>query len=227
MEVRVVVRWAGPARPTSTSSAGRQARAVGRGGSYVDYQFNLLSGDYKSTYKFGAGQPRGLDDHDAYYHAPFRRPLDDARCRSPRAASGADILDRHKSLFAPGNCVRSVDTFSNGEGAFIANKNGPVRAIRSYIGANCGPTATRASSSPTPPGRHAPSCACTRSRASWTSSTTAPPPRAWHTATIRQPRHDQSAACPTSPPRSGGLGELDGPRVVRHRDSFGTNIALD
>ena len=55
-----------------------------------------------------------------------------------RAGGARDILDRHKNLFAPGNCGRSENTFSDGAGAIIVNKNGPVRAIRSYIGANSG-----------------------------------------------------------------------------------------
>ncbi len=59
------------------------------------------------------------------------------------AATGVDILDRHKNLFAPGNCGRSENTFSDGEGAFIVNKSGPVRALRSYIGANSGPLTQR------------------------------------------------------------------------------------
>jgi hypothetical protein len=59
------------------------------------------------------------------------------------AATGVDILDRHKALFAPGNCARSENTFSDGEGAFIVNKSGPVRAIRSYVGANSGPLTQR------------------------------------------------------------------------------------
>ena len=54
-----------------------------------------------------------------------------------------DILDRAKAQFAPGNCGRSEDTFNDAEGAFIANKSGPVRAIRSYIGANSGPLTQR------------------------------------------------------------------------------------
>jgi S-layer homology domain len=58
-------------------------------------------------------------------------------------ATGVDILDRHKNLFAPGNCTRSEDTFSDGEGAFFVNKDGPVRAIRSYMGANSGPLTQR------------------------------------------------------------------------------------
>ena len=58
-------------------------------------------------------------------------------------ASGVDVLDRHKALFAPGNCVRTEDTFSAGRGAFVVNKSGPVRAIRGYIGANSGPYTQR------------------------------------------------------------------------------------
>ncbi len=54
-----------------------------------------------------------------------------------------DILDRAKARLAPGNCGRSEDTFDAAEGAFIANKSGPVRAIRSYIGANSGPITQR------------------------------------------------------------------------------------
>ena len=58
-------------------------------------------------------------------------------------ATGADIVDRHKALFAPGYCGRSEDTFNDAEGAFIANVVGPLRAIRSYIGANSGPYTQR------------------------------------------------------------------------------------
>ena len=59
------------------------------------------------------------------------------------SAGGLDILDRHKDMFGPGICTRTEDTFSLGEGAFIANKDGPVRAIRSYLGANSGPITQR------------------------------------------------------------------------------------
>ena len=90
-------------------------------------------------------------------------------------ASGVDILDRHKDLFAPGNCGRSEDTFDGAEGAFIANKGGPVRAIRSYIGANSGPHTSARTSSTRAARTSSPTCGCTRSAASWTSSTTARP----------------------------------------------------
>jgi len=47
------------------------------------------------------------------------------------------------STFGPNICGRSEDTFSAGEGAFFTNKDGPVRAIRSYLGANSGPFTQR------------------------------------------------------------------------------------
>ena len=59
------------------------------------------------------------------------------------AATGVDILDGHKNQFAIGNCGRSNATFADGEGAFVANIDGPVRGIRSYIGANSGPQTQR------------------------------------------------------------------------------------
>ena len=52
--------------------------------------------------------------------------------------SGPDIIDRHRNLFAVGNCIRSEDTFSAGPGGYATNINGPVRVIRSYLGANSG-----------------------------------------------------------------------------------------
>ena len=58
--------------------------------------------------------------------------------------SGPNLLERSRFQFAPGVCGRSEDTFDNVvpstpyEGAFIVNVSGPVRAIRSVIGANSG-----------------------------------------------------------------------------------------
>lgn len=54
------------------------------------------------------------------------------------SGTGVDILDRHKAQFAPGDCRRSEDTFTQGDGGYILNKSGPIRAIRSYYGANSG-----------------------------------------------------------------------------------------
>ncbi len=115
------------------------------GKDYVGYQFNLTSGDYKTTYKFTDGpNPENSTITTPYYQHHFsdRWSSDSIKITAP-GASGVDILDRHKNLFAPGNCGRSEDTFNDAEGAFIVNKDGPVRAIRSYIGANSGPNTQR------------------------------------------------------------------------------------
>ncbi|MDQ6696732.1 MAG: hypothetical protein M3Z46_04660 [Actinomycetota bacterium] len=117
----------------------------GAGKRYVDYQFKLTSGVYKTTYKMDVGpNPETSTVITPSYKRGFSdRWLDDGLSITAPGASGADILDRHKALFAPGNCGRSEDTFDAAEGAFIANINGPVRAIRSYIGANSGPYTER------------------------------------------------------------------------------------
>ena len=112
---------------------------------YVSYRFGLRSGDYKTTYKLQQG-PNPEDSTvttDAYTRHFSDRWVDDGITVRAGKASGADILDRHKNLFAPGNCVRSEDTFSAGEGAFTVNKSGPVRALRGYVGANSGPYTQR------------------------------------------------------------------------------------
>ena len=125
----------------------------GAGQTYVSYAFNLLSGDYKTTYKKGStGTPNPENStivSPAYSEHFGDRWQDDETHITIGGATGVDILDRHKAMFAPGNCVRSEDTFdgvvpaSPLEGAFVANKSGPVRAIRSYIGANSGPNTQR------------------------------------------------------------------------------------
>jgi hypothetical protein len=117
----------------------------GAGQQYVNYQFNLASGNYLSTYKLNGGpNAENSTVTTPNYSQHFsERWADDELHVTAGAASGVDILDRHKNLFAPGNCTRSEDTFDAGEGNFIANKTGPVRAIRSYMGANSGPQVQR------------------------------------------------------------------------------------
>ncbi len=123
--------------------AGGLDPAAGR--SYVDYRFGLRSGDYKTTYGLQQGpNPEDSTITTAAYTRHFSdRWIDDGLTIRSGGATGADILDRHKNLFAPGNCVRSEDTFSAAEGAFVVNKSGPVRALRAYIGANSGPYTER------------------------------------------------------------------------------------
>lgn len=151
---RVELRIADPIDPGPTRflylfrSTGALDPSAGR--DYVSYRFNLNSGDYKSTYSFN-GVPGGdsassgppanpessLVDTD-YYRERFasRWITDELGIRAP-GSSGVDVLDGDKAQVSFG-CGRSELTFSRGGGGFIANIDGPVRAIRSYIGANSG-----------------------------------------------------------------------------------------
>ena len=127
------------------------ALAPGANRTYVTYNFRLLSGTYKTSYSRTAGpNPENSVVTGATYtwHFSDRWLSDSIKVTAP-GATGVDILDRHKALFSPGVCGRSEDTFDasgpNGsaEGAFIVNKSGPVRALRSYVGANSGPSTQR------------------------------------------------------------------------------------
>jgi hypothetical protein len=106
----------------------------------VAYSFRLVSGDYKATYKRSSGpNPERSTIATRTYRRGFSdRWTDDVA----RVGRGPDVLDRHTAMF-PATCARSEDTFNAGEGAFVANRVGPVRAIRSYIGANSGPFTQR------------------------------------------------------------------------------------
>jgi len=112
---------------------------------YVNYDFVLQSGDYMSTYLRGDGpNPETSTVATSNYSAGFsdRWLWDALRVLAPDAG-GAEILDGLKFGFAPGACSRSEATFSDAEGAFVVNRDGPVRAIRSYVGANSGPYTQR------------------------------------------------------------------------------------
>lgn len=148
---RAVVEVTDPLRPKAKRylylyrSKGRLDPAAGK--SYVDYRFRLESGDYKSTYDFGGVANNGngppANPENSIVTTPFysqhllSRWIEDELRISAGGASGVDILDGDKAQVAY-QCGRSELTFSRGGGGFIANVSGPVRAIRSYIGANSG-----------------------------------------------------------------------------------------
>ncbi len=115
------------------------------GQDYVDYDFVLTSGDYRTTYKRTAGpNPETSSVTTPTYRISFTdRWMETAWHIDAGGATGVDILDGHKNQFAINNCGRSNQTFADGEGAFVANIDGPVRGIRSYIGANSGPNTQR------------------------------------------------------------------------------------
>ncbi|MCH7567297.1 MAG: hypothetical protein IH787_06540, partial [Nitrospirae bacterium] len=116
------------------------------GQSYVDYQFRLQSGDYRETFA-----PEGINLESStasseYYERTFTsRWLTEVLRITAPGASGVDILDRRKIRLRPdgatGLCVEP-NTEAGAEeleGAFVANKSGPVRGIRSHVGFRSGP----------------------------------------------------------------------------------------
>jgi hypothetical protein len=112
---------------------------------YVDYDFSLASGDYRRTYRLQAGpNPEDTTVTTAAYSRHFsdRFTIDALSVTAP-GASGVDIYDLRKTRFAVGQCGRTEATFNAGGGAFITNKNGPVRGIRAVIGTNSGPYTTK------------------------------------------------------------------------------------
>ena len=117
---------------------------------YVKSSWRIVAGGYKKHYTIanGANPENSLVTGATYKHHFADRWASDQLSVTAPGASGVDILDRHKSLFSPGYCGRSEDTFDTtgggpNEGAFVTMKNGPVRVIRSYIGANSGPNTQR------------------------------------------------------------------------------------
>jgi hypothetical protein len=122
----------------------------GAGTTGVSYTFSLDSGNYLSTYKMGTASlaPNNTwgfnPEHSTlvtpYYSEHFGdRWLNDGMAVTAYA-TGAPLLDR-THFYATAGCTRTEDTFDGaaanpGEGAFILNLSGPVRAIRSYLGAN-------------------------------------------------------------------------------------------
>jgi hypothetical protein len=112
----------------------------GAGRQYVDYDFHLASGDYKTTYRRQDGpNPEDSTITGASYRAHFSdRWLLDQVSLTLGDRPTTDLVDRVMYRF-PGTCGRTEDTFDDAEGAFVVNKVGPVRALRGYVGANSGP----------------------------------------------------------------------------------------
>jgi hypothetical protein len=107
----------------------RRSSAVltpGAGRDYVDYDFN-------------PADPNGHAENSTVSSARYSTHFSSRWARDQiKVGTGPDILDRHRNLFAVGNCGRSEDTFSTDTGGYATNIDGPVRVIRSYLGANSG-----------------------------------------------------------------------------------------
>lgn len=120
----------------------------------VNYTFSLDSGAYKTTYRMGtASNPPnnqiGPNPEQSTITTPTYRQtyadrwLNDGLTVSASGSSGADLLDRAIYPVVNAGCARNENTYDDDhvmaspyEGAFITNVSGPVRAIRSHIGAN-------------------------------------------------------------------------------------------
>lgn len=98
----------------------------GAGIDYVNYVFNPADPEGHSE-----DSTVSSDRYSTHFAARWVRD-------QLRLGTGPDVLDRHRNLFAPGVCSRSEDTFSAGPGGYATNVDGPVRVIRSYLGANSG-----------------------------------------------------------------------------------------
>jgi hypothetical protein len=118
----------------------------------VTYSFRPLDehgapGDYKAVYEFSQGTafgPRRFPEHSTIETAHYRRHWswrNTADSLDLLDGSGVNLVERHDFWREPGDCVRHIGTFDAGRGAFIANRQGPIRAIRSYLGANSAPLA--------------------------------------------------------------------------------------
>jgi hypothetical protein len=90
-------------------------------------------------YDFAPDDPMGHTEDSTISTDRYRTHFASRWARDElRLGQGPDLLDRHRNQFALGVCGRSEDTFSAGDGGYAANVDGPVRVIRSYLGANSG-----------------------------------------------------------------------------------------
>jgi len=144
----------------------RAARPVDQsaGRDYVKYDFNPLNIGSGQTLRDDYGYFHSANPEDstvitpAYILHSVDRWMEDGMRVTAGRASGVNILDREVAQATRFICARSEYTFSgrwtedtwpnndgdtDDEGTYVAAIDGPVRAIRSYMGANSGPYTQR------------------------------------------------------------------------------------
>lgn len=118
----------------------------------VRYTFQPLRPDrtpapYREVYDFEPSEafgPRRFPEDSTIETAHYRRHWsyrNTADSLELLDGTGVNLIERHDFWTAPGECGRHIGTFDAGRGAFIANRTGPIRALRSYLGANSAPLA--------------------------------------------------------------------------------------
>ncbi|RYE21707.1 MAG: T9SS type A sorting domain-containing protein [Sphingobacteriales bacterium] len=118
------------------------------GKSYVNYAFKFKVGattydatQYKNNYAFFQHLETSTVS-TPYYKIGFSdRWIEDDVKVTIANSLGVDLIDRHRNQFDDG--CENEDSFSACEGAFIINKTGPIRGIRSHMGACSGPLTQR------------------------------------------------------------------------------------
>ncbi|MEM1324886.1 MAG: T9SS type A sorting domain-containing protein [Bacteroidota bacterium] len=117
---------------------------------YVDYDYDDFGGDYKNNYNVCIpGQPMSNPNPelstvntDQYSMRYTGRWINDRLKIKADTATNENILDTHQYFMNPSAnalCTRSETGFSWKNGAIIANIDGPIRGIRSTMGAQSAP----------------------------------------------------------------------------------------
>lgn len=111
----------------------------------INYEYQLLqSGPFQEAYVLNGYNPEDSEVTTSYYKQHYSDDwLHDGLILKTGNTPNADLLDYYKMQYEPGACARHPGTFSAGAGMHIASFDGPIRAIRSWIGANSGSLITR------------------------------------------------------------------------------------
>ena len=114
---------------------------------YFDaYVFECQEGIHGGDYECRDGEDTGerMNPEDTWFKSDhYERHwahnwLSDQLKIKTDGATGENFFDTQDFQFVLKNCGRCVDSFMRGKTGFVANRVGPVRAIRSWIGANSG-----------------------------------------------------------------------------------------
>ncbi|MEM1323660.1 MAG: T9SS type A sorting domain-containing protein [Bacteroidota bacterium] len=119
------------------------------GQDYVDYNFQLVSGQPLSNYPICENNTNCSSSNNGQCEASTVSTSEyEVGCEARwmetvlKIKSGSstqiDILDAHQGFITPGFCGRTEETFSQSRGPIVNSFDGPVRAIRSVMGSNSG-----------------------------------------------------------------------------------------
>ena len=116
---------------------------------FTAYEFDCMHGAHGGQYECRDPTPKNPEDTwftSKYYERHFAENwyTDEVHIFAD-GASGENFWNAQEFQILPKTCGRCVNTFRNGKTGFVINKSGPVRAIRSWVGANSGTLTQRES----------------------------------------------------------------------------------